>query len=140
MRSRAFADGDAIGLWDDPTRVFHRLEKSVSHLSWTLSFRVVEALVGVWASQANRATRNQDLGELAASMISESEFKVNQELSYTVALQTPLQTTLQELRESVSRAKAMVESQPATAMSLCIPILQELDRIAQGRTDAQRSE
>jgi hypothetical protein len=34
----------------------------------------------------------------------------------------------------------MVESQPATAMSLCIPILQELDRIAQGRTDAQRSE
>ncbi len=140
MRSRAFADGDAIGLWDDPTRVFHRLDKSVSRLSWTLSFRVVEALVGVWASQSNRATRNQDLGELAASMISESEFKVNQELSYTVALQTPLQTTLQELRESVSRAKAMVESQPATAMSLCIPILQELDRIAQGRTDAQRSE
>jgi hypothetical protein len=140
MSRRAYADGDATGLWDDPTRVFHRLDKSVAHLSWTLSFRVVEALVGVWASQANRATRNQDLGELAGSMISEAEFKVNQELSYTVALQTPLQTTLQELRETVSRAKGMIESQPATAMALCIPILQELDRIAQGRTDAQRSE
>lgn len=140
MGSRSFIDGDTIGLWDDPSRVFLRLDKSAARLSWTLNFRVIEALVGVWTSQANRATRNQDLGELAAAMISEAEYKVNQELSYTVALQTPLQTTLQELRESVSRAKSMAESQPATAMALCVPILQELDRIAQGRTDAQRSE
>jgi hypothetical protein len=34
----------------------------------------------------------------------------------------------------------MREQQPATAMALCVPILQELDRIALGRIDAQRSE
>ncbi|HEX4788816.1 MAG TPA: SCO2524 family protein [Actinospica sp.] len=140
MSSRVFIEGDYVGLWDDPTRVFHRLDKSEARLSWTLNFRVVEALVGVWGSQANRATRNRDLGELAGSMISEAEYKVNQELAYTVALQTPLQNTLQELRGAVSRAKTIAESQPATAMALCVPILQELDRIAQGRTDAQRSE
>jgi hypothetical protein len=140
MSSRVFIEGDFAGLWDDPTRVFQRLDKSEARLSWTLNFRVIEALVGVWASQANRATSNQDLGELATSMISEAEYKVNQELSYTVALQTPLQNTLQELREAVSRAKTMGDAQPATAMALCVPILQELDRISQGRTDAQRSE
>lgn len=140
MSGRVFLEGEFLGLWDDPTRIFDRLDRSQARLSWTLNFRVVEALVGVWASQANRATRNRDLGELAASMISEAEYKVNQELSYTVALQTPLQNTLQELRETVSRAKTMADSQPATAMALCVPILQELDRIAQGRTDAQRSE
>lgn len=140
LSRRVFIEGENLGLWDDPTRVFDRFKPADARLAWTFNFRVIEALVGVWGSQANRATRNQDFGELAASMISEAEYKVNQELSYTVALQTPLQNTLQELRETVSRAKAMLDSQPATAMALCVPILQELDRIAQGRLDAQRSE
>ncbi len=77
---------------------------------------------------------------MATAMISEAEYKVNQELAYTVALQTPLQATLQELREAVGRAKGLSDGQPGTAMAMCVPILQELDRIAQGRTDAQRSE
>lgn len=140
MTRRVFVDGELRGLWDDPTHVFDQFEKSTARLSWTLNFRVVEALVGVWSSQSNRATRDQALGELAASMVSEAEYKVNQELAYTVAMQTPLQNTLQELREAVGRAKALSDQQPATAMALCVPILQELDRIAQGRTDAQRSE
>lgn len=140
LSRRVFAEGEYLGLWDDPTRVFDALDRSEARLAWTFNFRVVEALVGVWASQANRATRDQDFGELAAAMISEAEYKVNQELAYTVALQTPLQNTLQELRETVSRAKSMADTQPATAMALCVPILQELDRIAQGRLDAQRSE
>lgn len=140
LTHRVFREGDLLGLWDDPTRVFVRLERTDARLSWTMNFRIIEALVGVWASQANRATRNQDLAELARAMISEAEYKVNQELAYTVALQTPLQNTLQELSESVGRAKTMREVQPATAMALCVPILQELDRIALGRTDAQRSE
>jgi hypothetical protein len=138
LRGRLHSDGELAGLWDDPTRVFDQLEDSAARLSWTVNFRVAEALVNVWGSQANRATRNLELGVLAAATVSEAEFKVNEELSYTVALQTPLQNTLQELRDSVSRAKAMSDTQPATAMALCIPILQELDRISLGRSDAHR--
>jgi hypothetical protein len=140
VAQRAFARGEFQGLWDDPTRVYVQLEPTAVRPSWTMSFRAVEALVGTWASQANRATRNQDLGSFAAAMISEAEYKVNQELAYTVALQTPLQSTLQELRLAVSRAKSLSETQPATAMALCVPILEELDRISQGRGDALRAE
>jgi hypothetical protein len=137
---RMFADGEFEGLWDDPTRIFDRLDQQAARPSWAMSYRVVEAMVGIWGSQSNRATRNQGLGEMAAAMISETEYKVNQELSFTVALPTPLQDTLRELREAVSRAKTLSDSQPATAMSLCVPILQELDQISQSRADAKRSE
>lgn len=140
LARRAFTDGEHKGLWDDPSRVFDRIGISAIRPSWTLNFRVVEALVSIWSSQANRATRNQDLGDMAIAMISEAEYKVNQELAYTVALQTPLQATLQELREAVGRAKGLSDGQPATAMAMCIPILQELDRISLGRNDAQRAE
>jgi cell division inhibitor SulA len=105
-----------------------------------MTFRAVEALVGTWSSQSNRATRNQDLGQFAAALISEAEYKLNQELAYTVALQTPLQAKLQELRQDLTRAKAVGESQPGTAVSVVLPILRELDRIAQGRADALRTE
>lgn len=141
LARRMFTGGEFRGLWDDPSRVFNEFEgEIVAQQSWTMTFRAVEALVGIWASQSNRATRNQDLGRLASAMISEAEYKLNQELAYTVALQTPLQSTLQELRLAVSRAKTLSESQPATAFAVTVPILEELDRIGQGRDDALRSE
>jgi hypothetical protein len=138
LRRRVHQKGEFEGLWDDPVRVFPQFGSSGARLSWTQNFRVAEALVNLWTSQANRATRNLELVELAAATVSEAEYKVNEELSYTLALQTPLQATLQELRESVRRAKILADTQPATAMALCIPILQELDRISLGRSDAQR--
>ena len=140
VANRAFKNGAYRGLWDDPGRVFEEFEGESILPSWTMTFRAVEALVGTWSSQSNRATRNQDLGQFAAALISEAEYKLNQELAYTVALQTPLQAKLQELRQDLTRAKTVAESQPGTSVSVVLPILRELDRIAQGRADALRTE
>ena len=75
-------------MWDDPRpAIFDRLDQSGGPAI------VGDELTGwsrPWsesgAARPNRVTRNQGPGEMAAAMISETEYKVNQELSYTVVL------------------------------------------------------
>ncbi|WP_034263882.1 SCO2524 family protein [Actinospica robiniae] len=140
LRARSFTGGPALGLWDDPGRVFPELPPAESAApSLAATYHVVDALVATWSAQATRVSRASGLGSMAEAMVSEAGDLLNQELIRAAALSTPFQSALQELQSAVNRAKDLVDGQPASAIALVVTVLHELDMIGMARADASRA-
>ena len=135
LLGRQIADVGAAGLWDDPARAFPDVGEHHVRPSWNMTFSVVDALVTAANTQVQRQTKAPILSQIATAMVSEAEYLLNQQLMITPSLNSGLQSSLQEIRDSVLRAKRLIEDQPSTAIALCVNAVTQLDKNALARQD-----
>lgn len=142
LSRRRIEGGRAAGLWDDPARVFADLdgERREDPL-WSMNARVVDALVCSVSALGARQARSSLLSDTAAAMVDEAEFLLDQQrLSapslYSPLQHSPLQRGLEEIRWSLQRARTLIESQPSTAIGLCVTAVNQLDKYTLAREDA----
>jgi hypothetical protein len=129
LTARRMAGGDAEGLWDDPGRVFPTLNGSASGKPrWNITYRVIEALVTAAGSITRREARSPVLTDMAAEMVSEAEYQLNQRLMRTPALNSPPHNSLQQIRRTLQRARELMAQQPSVSIALCVGAVGQLDR------------
>lgn len=138
MAARRISKGEGTGLWDAPSGVYQGIVDFSLEPAWYTTYRVTDALVTASITQSSRPTRNPSLSATASALVSEAEYLLNQELMSTESSNTPLQRSLQELRNSVVRARGMVENQPSTAIALALNAVTQLDKIDLSRADARQ--
>jgi len=138
LSTRRIDIGTANGLWDNPTGAFPRLGEIRSQPSWNTTIRVTEALVATAETQIRRTTRTPALSEHAKAMVSEAEWLLNQQLMTTPAINSPLQNALQEIRDSLERAKSLVDTRPSVSIALCVHAVTQLDKNDLARTDVSQ--
>ncbi|MGH3415432.1 MAG: SCO2524 family protein [Actinocrinis sp.] len=134
--TRRITDPAAAGLWDDASKAFPQLGAGQRLPSWNVTQNVVDALVTSASTLVRRQTRAPILSQTAAAMVSEAEYLLNQQLMSTPSLNSGLQSSLMEIRESLTRAGDLVEEQPSTAIALCVAAVTELDKNVLARQDA----
>jgi hypothetical protein len=135
LLERQIAKEPAAGLWDDPVRIYPQLNEHQTMPSWNLTYSVVDALVGSAATLVRRQTKAPILSQTAAAMVSEAEYLLNQQLMETPSLNSGLQGNLMEIRDSLQRARDLIDDQPSTAIALCIAAVTKLDKNTQARQD-----
>jgi hypothetical protein len=135
LTGRQISDPAAVGLWDNPARVYAQLGELQTAPSWNLTASVVDALVASANTLVRRQTRAPILSEIAAAMVSEAEYLLNQQMMVTPSLSSGLQGSLMEIRESLQRARDLIEEQPSTAIALCVNAVTQLDKNALARQD-----
>jgi hypothetical protein len=135
---RRIGEGTALGLWDDPARVYTEVGANRGLPTWNTTLRVADALVAASETLVQRQTRTPALSQQASSMVSEAEWLLNQQLMSTPSINSPLQNALQEIRDSLQRAKSMVDSQPSVAIALCVHAVTQLDKNTLARADVSQ--
>jgi hypothetical protein len=139
LRSRRIEGGKAGGLWDDPGRAYSEITARYDEPLWSTNARVVDALISSATALNTRQMYNAALRETAVAMVSEAEFLLNQQQMSTPALSySPIQRSLDEIRSSLQRARALLETQPSTAIGICVNAVTQLDKNALARQDARR--
>lgn len=135
LTRRQIADPDARGLWDNPGRLFGRPDAERAQPSWNFTSSVVDALATSADTLVRRQTRAPILSSTAVAMVSEAEYLLNQQMMITPSLNSGLQSSLMEIRDSLQRARELIEDQPSTAIALCVAAVAQLDKNALARQD-----
>ncbi len=135
LTRRQISDPDARGLWDNPARLFGRPAEEAVKPSWSFTASVVDALVTSADTLVRRQTRAPILSSTATAMVSEAEYLLNQQMMTTPSLNSGLQSSLMEIRDSLQRARDLIEDQPSTAIALCVAAVTQLDKNALARQD-----
>jgi hypothetical protein len=128
LSRRQIADPNAKGLWDNPGRIFPQLGTRETEPSWSMTSGVVDALVASANTLIRRQAKAPILTDTASAMVSEAEYLLNQQLMATPSLNSGLQSSLMEIRESLLRARDLIEEQPSTAIALCVNAVTQLDK------------
>ena len=137
LAQRRINGGKANGLWDDPARVFTGMHSRHDDPLWSTNARVVDALVSSASALSTRQAHNDLLSDTAAAMVSEAEFLLNEQQMATPALNySPMQRGLEEIRRSLQRARSLIETQPSTAIALCVTAVTQLDKNVMARENA----
>ncbi len=138
LSNRRIPLGGSAGLWDDPGRVFPTASATRNLPSWNTTIRVADALVAAAETLVRRQTRTPVLSDMAKSMVSEAEWLLNQQLMATPSINSPLQNSLQEIRDSLQRAKSLVETQPSVSIALCVHAVTQLNKNDLARGDVSQ--
>ncbi|MEU6579864.1 SCO2524 family protein [Nocardia sp. NPDC046763] len=135
---RAFREGPATGLWDDPSRIFGGPE---NHLpSWYLTERVVECMVTAARLYREPPLRAPTSVTRAMELLTEAEHLLNREmLELSETDVSAGRTALALAEQRLERARTLIDERPGTAVSLASQALLELDELAYARFDATRS-
>lgn len=135
LTQRQISSPDARGMWDNATRLFSQLNDDQTRPSWNFTSGVVDALVTSADTLVRRQTRAPILSNTALAMVSEAEYLLNQQMMTTPSLNSGLQSSLMEIRDSLQRARELINTQPSTAIALCIAAVAQLDKNAMARRD-----
>lgn len=138
LQRRRIADGPARGLWDDLSQVYPQFGPSPTEPVWYLTSRTVDALVTAAQTQNARRTRNPVLSDTAGAIVSEAEYLLNRQQMSTPALPSSLQSALQSIRESLQRARTLIDDEPSTAIALSIAAVTQLDKNNLAKLDVGR--
>jgi hypothetical protein len=135
LTSRQIAGDNAKGLWDDPARAFNQLREHQTDPSWKITSSVVDSLIASAVTLVRRQAKAPILSETATAMVSEAEYLLNQQLMNTPSLNSVLQTRLMEIRDSLQRARDLIDEQPSTAIALCVNAVTQLEKNDLARQD-----
>lgn len=135
LTRRQISDPDAKGMWDNAARLYKQLGAERTQPSWAFTSSVVDALVTSADTLVRRQTRAPILSSTAVAMVSEAEYLLNQQLMSTPSLNSGLQSSLMEIRDSLTRARELIQEQPSTAIALCIAAVTQLDKNSLARQD-----
>nr|BFF23789.1 hypothetical protein GCM10025732_17540 [Glycomyces mayteni] len=138
LARRRIRDGGAARLWDQPKQVFTELPNWFEDPSWHFTIRVVEAMVLAAKFAGSEPARSRSLETLAHELLVEAEHIYDQELLRGSGNAGP--ALAQEIRSvglTIRHAKEVVDERPATAFSLGVKALIDLDRLISAGRDAE---
>ncbi|MEF9903760.1 SCO2524 family protein [Streptomyces sp. P9-A2] len=131
--NRRIEDGDGAGLWDNAAAVFPDAALGL-RLSWSITERVTECLVAARGLYEQRPIRSPELAELARELLSEAAHLFGKEqLEASVTADGSRGRAMRSIENRLDHARDLVDERPATAFALALPVLQELDTLAQAR-------
>ncbi|WP_055693639.1 SCO2524 family protein [Streptomyces prasinopilosus] len=131
--NRRIEDGDGAGLWDNAAAVFPEAALG-RRLSWSITERITECLVAARSLYEQQPIRSPELAELARELLSEAAHLFGKEqLEASVTADGSRGRAMRSIESRLDRARDLVDERPATAFALALPVLQELDTLAQAR-------
>ncbi|MFC5957966.1 SCO2524 family protein [Streptomyces pratens] len=131
--NRRIEDGDGAGLWDNAAAVFPEAALG-RRLSWSITERITECLVAARGLYEQRPIRSPELAELARELLSEAAHLFGKEqLEASVTADGSRGRAMRSIENRLDHARDLVDERPATAFALALPVLQELDTLAQAR-------
>ncbi|GAB2834062.1 SCO2524 family protein [Streptomyces chlorus] len=130
---RRIEEGDGAGLWDNAAAVFPDAALGL-RLSWSITERITECLVAARGLYEQRPIRSPELAELARELLSEAAHLFGKEqLEASVTADGSRGRAMRSIENRLDHARDLVDEQPATAFALALPVLRELDTLAQAR-------
>ncbi|MEQ8143936.1 SCO2524 family protein [Streptomyces sp. OP7] len=135
--NRRIEDGHGAGLWDDVRAVFPDARDVNRRLSWSVTERVTECLVAARNMYEQQPIRSPELAELARDLLSEATHLFGKEqLEASTTAEGSRGRAMRSIESRLDHARGLVDDRPATAFALALPVLQELDTLAQARDAA----
>ncbi|MGA5628564.1 SCO2524 family protein [Streptomyces cellulosae] len=135
--SRRIEDGHGAGLWDDVRAVFPDAKDVNRRLSWSVTERVTECLVAARNLYEQEPIRSPDLADLARDLLSEATHLFGREqLEASTGDDGSRARAMRSIENRLDHARGLVDERPATAFALALPVLRELDTLAQARDAA----
>ncbi|WP_433683134.1 SCO2524 family protein [Nocardia sp. CA-119907] len=137
LDSRILRDTHAQGLWDDPGWLLDAAKPEGP--SWFVTERVMECLVIAHGTFSRPPLAPKSMVSRAVDLLSEAEHLLNQEeLEVEGDDLSPRQMAVNRIRQSLDRARRVLNERPGTAYGLATQALTELDELAYARDDATR--
>ncbi|WP_320776885.1 SCO2524 family protein [Streptomyces sp. CRN 30] len=131
---RRIRSGEGLDLWDDVRSVYPNAHDTDRRLSWSVTERVTECLVAARNLYEQQPIPSVELAQLARELLSEANHLFGKEqLEAASDVGGNRGRAMRSIENRLDRARALVDKQPATAFSLTLPVLQELDTLAQAR-------
>jgi hypothetical protein len=131
---RRIEGGEGAGLWDDPRPAYPDSRGIDKRLSWSVTERVTECLVAARNLYERQPLPSPELSRLARELLSEANHLFGREqLEASTAVDGNRGRAMRSIENRLDRARALVRKRPATAFALVLPVLEELDTLAQAR-------
>ncbi|MEU1692385.1 SCO2524 family protein [Streptomyces hirsutus] len=131
--NRRIEGGEGAGLWDNAAAVFPDAALG-RRLSWSITERITECLVAARSLYEQQPIRSPELAELARELLSEAAHLFGKEqLEASATADGSRGRAMRNIENRLDRARDLVDERPATAFALALPVLQELDTLAQAR-------
>ncbi|MER6149213.1 SCO2524 family protein [Streptomyces hirsutus] len=131
--NRRIESGEGAGLWDNAAAVFPDAALG-RRLSWSITERITECLVAARSLYEQQPIRSPELAELARELLSEAAHLFGKEqLEASATADGSRGRAMRNIENRLDRARDLVDERPATAFALALPVLQELDTLAQAR-------
>ncbi|MFF7854153.1 SCO2524 family protein [Streptomyces sp. NPDC007904] len=132
--NRRIEEGDGSGLWDNVQAVYPEARGVTRRLSWSITERVTECLVAARNLYEQQPIRSPELAQLARDALSEATHLFGKEqLEASVTADGSRGRAMRSMESRLDHARSLVDDRPATAFALALPVLQELDTLAQAR-------
>ncbi|MFF4757183.1 SCO2524 family protein [Streptomyces sp. NPDC001292] len=132
--NRRIEEGEGAGLWDNVRAVYPEARDARRRLSWSITERVTECLVAARNLYEQQPIRSPELAQLARELLSEATHLFGREqLEASVAADGSRSRAMRSIENRLDHARSLVDDRPATAFALALPVLQELDTLAQAR-------
>ncbi|MYR42767.1 SCO2524 family protein [Streptomyces sp. SID5910] len=132
--SRRIEDDDGAGLWDNVRAVYPDAHDAELRMSWSITERVTECLVAARNLYEQQPIRSPELAELARELLSEATHLFGKEqLEASAAGDGARARAMRSIESRLDHARSLIDDRPATAFALALPVLQELDTLAQAR-------
>ncbi|WP_053912507.1 SCO2524 family protein [Streptomyces sp. TP-A0875] len=131
---RRIEDEDGAGLWDNVRAVYPDARGVGRRLSWSITERVTECLVAARNLYKQQPIRSAELAELARELLSEATHLFGKEqLEGATSPDGSRARTMRSIENRLDHARGLIDDRPATAFALALPVLRELDTLAQAR-------
>jgi hypothetical protein len=132
--NRRIEEGEGAGLWDDVRVVYPDARGAGRRLSWSITERVTECLEAARNLYEQQPIRSPELAQLARELLSEATHLFGREqLEASAAADGSRSRAMRSIESRLDHARSLVDERPATAFALALPVLQELDTLAQAR-------
>lgn len=141
LDKRRIQVGDATGLWDDPGEtLFPDEDRSAEAVpSWSMTERVVEALIAGSRTFEEQPLRSPAMRGRAEEALHEAEHLLNRLLVRSDSDDTSARSVeLAAIERRLTRAREVITAQPATANALALAALLSLDEMSVARGNASR--
>ncbi|MEU6480874.1 SCO2524 family protein [Streptomyces sp. NPDC047017] len=132
--NRRIEEGEGIDLWDNAQAVYPDARGAPQRMSWSITERVTECLVAARNLYEQQPIRSPELAQLARELLSEATHLFGKEqLEASDSSDGSRARAMRSLESRLDRARGLIDERPATAFALALPVLQELDTLAQAR-------
>ncbi|GAA1992551.1 SCO2524 family protein [Kitasatospora viridis] len=134
---RRIPGGRYARLWDDLSAVSPDVPPHGGAVSWSLTERMVEALIATASMIGETPIRSPRLTEVATDLLGEADHLLDKEMmAATGGGFASVQNTLNQAEARLHLARRLLRDNPGTACALAIQVLTALDELAAARRTA----
>ncbi|MFE9424562.1 SCO2524 family protein [Kitasatospora sp. NPDC006697] len=134
---RRIPSGQFARLWDDLSAVSPDVETHTEAVSWSLTERMVEALIATADMIGETPIRSPRLTEVATDLLGEADHLLDKEMMAAAAGGfASVQNTLNQAESRLQLARRLLRDSPGTACALAVQVLTALDELAAARRTA----